>query len=30
MNVKRAFQLFNTFAATIKTAGHGKELHTDT
>lgn len=31
MNVKRAFQLFShTFAAAINTAGHGKELNTDT
>jgi hypothetical protein len=31
MNVKRAFQLFsNTFAAAIKTAGHEKELNTNT
>lgn len=31
MNVKRAFQLFShTFAAAIKTAGHGKLLQTNT
>jgi len=30
-NVKRAFQLFShTFAAAIRTAGHEKELNTDT
>ncbi|EFN69004.1 hypothetical protein EAG_07270, partial [Camponotus floridanus] len=31
MNVKRAFQLFShTFAAAIRTAGHGKLLQTNT